>query len=329
MVIAMAADRPIFVVGCPRSGTTMLQLMLHAHPRIAIPPETRFLLAGYQRRAGFGDLTRAAGRHALARYIVESGQFEDLGLDDDEVIAAIVAGPPTLGSAFGIVFRMYAQRFGKPRWGDKRPLYLRHLPTILRLFPDAQIIDIMRDGRDCVASLKETPWKPSGFDTLVDYWTKSADASLLARRRYPADVYHQVRYEDLVTDPEPHLRRMCAFLGEDYDPAMSAPDKLAPVAVPQYKTWHTLTHRAPTTERIQSWRARLSAEELRRCEEAFGDRLARFGYLPSAPVARGARLRSEARLIARHRLGPARHAARDLWQRIRTGAQAEPPVAAV
>lgn len=325
----MPIDRPIFVVGCPRSGTTMLQLMLHAHPRIAVPPETRFLLAAYQKRAEFGDLTDAARRRELARYIVESVQFEDLGLDGDAVTEAIVAGPPTLGSAFGIVFRMYSERFGKPRWGDKRPLYLRNLPTILRLFPDAQIINIMRDGRDCVASLKETPWKPSEFDTLIDYWTKSADASLLAERRYPKDVYFQVRYEDLVADPEPHLRRMCEFLGEDYDPAMSAPNKLASVAVPEYKTWHTLTHRAPTTERIQSWRTRLTEEELRQCEAAFGDRLARFGYEPSTPVPRSTRMRSEARLIARHRLGPARQAARNLWTQIRATERAEPPVAAL
>ncbi|HWS37779.1 MAG TPA: sulfotransferase [Actinoplanes sp.] len=323
----MSSDRPIFVVGCPRSGTTMLQLMLHAHPRIALPPETRFLLAGYQKRAEFGDLTEAANREDLARYIVTSAQFEDLGLDPEAATEAIVAGPPTLGSAFGVVFRMYSERFGKPRWGDKRPLYLRHLHTILRLFPDAQIINIMRDGRDCVASLKETPWKPSEFDTLIDYWAKSADASLMAARRLPKDVYHQVRYEDLVADPEPHLRRMCEFLEEDYDPAMSTPNKLASVAVPEYKTWHTLTHQAPTTERIQSWRTRLTEEELRKCELAFGDQLTKFGYQPSIPVPRSAQMRADAKLIARHRLGPAKQAARNLFRP--APVDTEPPVAAL
>ncbi|GGN66122.1 sulfotransferase [Actinoplanes lobatus] len=306
----------------------MLQLMLHAHPRIALPPETRFLLAAYQKRAEFGDLGDPAKRRELGQFIVESSQFEDLGLDPEKTVEAIVAGPPTLGSAFGIVFRMYSERFGKARWGDKRPLYLRHLPTILRLFPDAQIINIMRDGRDCVASLKETPWKPSEFDTLIDYWAKSADASLLAQRRYPKDVYHQVRYEDLVADPEPHLRRLCDFLEEDFDPAMTAPNKLASVAVPEYKTWHTLTHQAPTTERIASWRSRLTDDEVRKCEAVFGDLLARFGYEPSIPIARSAKMRADAELLAKHRLGPAKQAARNLWTQIRSSEQAEPPVAA-
>ena len=324
----MSSDRPIFVVGCPRSGTTMLQLMLHAHSRIALPPETRFLLAAWQQRADFGDLNDPASRRNVADFIVTSAQFNDLGLDTEQVVDAIVAGPPTLGSAFGIVFRMYSERFGKPRWGDKRPMYLRHLPTILRLFPDAQIINIMRDGRDCVASLKETPWKPDEFDTLLDYWKKSAEASLTAARVYPKDVYHQVRYEDLVADPEPHLRGICAFLEEEYEPAMTKPNELASVAVPEYKTWHTLTHQAPTTERVASWRKRLTDDEVRQCEAAFGELLPRFGYEPTIPIPRSVRMRSDATLLAKKRLGPAKRAALELLSQVRRQEPVEPPVAA-
>ncbi|WP_203826690.1 sulfotransferase family protein [Actinoplanes palleronii] len=323
----MSSDRPIFVVGCPRSGTTMLQLMLHAHPRIALPPETRFLLEAYTERRTFGDLNDAANRRALGAFISESHQFEDLGLDREQAVEAVVAAPPTLGSAIGTVFKMYSERFGKPRWGDKRPLYLRHLPAILRLFPDAQIINIMRDGRDCVASLKETPWSGNEFDKLIGYWTQSADASLLATRRYPKDVYHQVRYEDLVADPEPHLRGICDFLEEDFDPAMTKPSQLASVAVPEYKTWHKLTHQDVTTERVQSWRSRLTEDEVRQCEAEFGDRLTYFGYQPSTPVPRSARMRIGARLI-RHRLHPARAAARQIVSQMRP-ADPEPSVAAL
>jgi hypothetical protein len=327
----MSSDRPIFVVGCPRSGTTMLQLMLHAHPRIALPPETRFLLAAWQQRSEFGDLNDAGNRQSLAEYIVKSSQFADLGLDEQQVIDAIVSGPPTLGSAFGIVFKMYSERFGKPRWGDKRPMYLRYLPTILKLFPDAQIINIMRDGRDCVASLKETPWKPEEFDTLLDYWKKSAESSLIASRIYRKNVYHQVRYEDLVADPEPHLKRICAFLEEDYDPAMKAPNKLASVAVPEYKTWHTLTHKAPTTERIASWRKRLTDDEVRQCEAAFGELLPQFGYEPTIPIPRSVRMRNDATLLAKKRLGPAKRAVTGLLSQVRRQEPqpTEPPVAAL
>jgi hypothetical protein len=313
----MSSDRPIFVVGCPRSGTTMLQLMLHAHPRIALPPESRFLLPAYLRRHEFGDLNEPARRRDLGMWITGTKHFGDLGLDAEAVVAAITAAPPTLGSALGTVFKMYAERFGKPRWGDKRPAYLRNLRVILRLFPDAQIINIMRDGRDCVASLRETPWAPADLGEMIDYWARSADASLRAAREYPADVFHQVRYEDLVADPEPHLRAICRFLDEDYDPAMAHPSELAPVAVPSYKTWHALTRSEVTTARVSSWQSRLSEEEIRRCEAIFGDRLVRFGYPLSTVCRRGPRIRAARTwLTVRDRLGPARDRAEDVRCRL-------------
>lgn len=308
----MPTDRPIFVVGCPRSGTTMLQLMLHAHPRIALPPENRFVLPAYQRRHELGDLRDPARRRDLARWIAATPQFDDLGLDEERVVDAVIGAPPTLGSALGTVFRLYAERFGKPRWGDKRPAYLRHLPQLLRMFPDAQIVNIIRDGRDCVASLKEAPWSPPGFGDLVDSWARAADASLRAARRYGPDSYHVVRYEDLVAEPETHLRTLCRFLGEEYHPAMARPDEQAPVAVPGYKTWHTRCHQSVTTERIRSWRQRLTAGEIERCEAVFGDRLAQLGYPTTTAAAptTGDRV-ARARLAVRDRFGPAREAARD------------------
>ncbi|MEU8244190.1 sulfotransferase [Actinoplanes missouriensis] len=315
----MSSDRPIFVVGCPRSGTTMLQLMLHAHPRIALPPENRFLLPGYERRHEYGDLSSPQQRRELAEWIVASPHFGDLGLSGEAVVEAVVAAPPTLGSAFGTIFQMYAQRFGKPRWGDKRPSYLRNLPVILRLFPDAQIINIVRDGRDCVASLKETPWGPADFGKLVDTWARSADASVRASREYPSDVYQQVRYEDLVADPEPHLRAICTFLGEDYDPAMARPSEVAPVAVPEYKTWHSLTHSEVTTARVASWQHRLTVDEIDRCEAVFGDRLRHFGYQLATTANPTPRARATRTWLAvRDRLGPARLRADDVRGRLRT-----------
>ncbi|MEU4692862.1 sulfotransferase [Actinoplanes sp. NPDC023714] len=315
----MSSDRPIFVVGCPRSGTTMLQLMLHAHPRIALPPESRFLLPAYERRHEYGDLGTPEQRRALAEWIVASPHFDDLGLAAPDVVEAVVAAPPTLGSAFGTIFKMYAARFGKPRWGDKRPSYLRNLPIILRLFPDAQIINILRDGRDCVASLKETPWGPADFGKLVDTWARSADASMRAARLYPADVYHQVRYEDLCADPAVHLQGICAFLGEEYDPAMARPSKMAPVAVPEYKTWHSLTHSDVTTARVASWQQRLTADEIDRCEAVFGDRLSRLGYQLSTTAHRTPRARATRTWLAmRDRLGPARLRAGDVRSSLRS-----------
>ncbi len=204
---------------------TLLRLMLRAHPRVAIAPETRFLLGAYENRAAYGDLRKAANRQALAEWIVAGAgtRFGDLGLDPRTVAAEIASGPPTLGSAIGIVLRAYARRLGKPRWGDKRPGYVQHLDVLLRLFPDAQIVHVVRDGRDCVESLKCTPWWRMGTYHAVATWTQAIDAGRAAARRLPPDAYIETQYECLVADPESELRRLCAYLEEDYAPVMAVP----------------------------------------------------------------------------------------------------------
>ena len=272
----MATDRPIIVVGCPRSGTTMLQLMLHAHPRIAIPPETRFVLAAYRRAARLRRpaACRRTGARS-ARRIVDRREtrFCDLGLDAEDIVERIAAGPGTLGSALGTIFQQYAARFGKPRWGDKRPAYLHNIDILLRLFPDAQFVNIVRDGRDCVASLKEMSWHRKDIYATVAAWARAVDDARRAARRLGPAQWHELRYEDLVADPHGRLAELCAYLGEDYDPAMAEPSAVAEVAVPAFKTWHARTHSPVTTQRVQSWQQRLTAEEIALCEAALGNRL--------------------------------------------------------
>lgn len=279
----MGAERPIFVLGCPRSGTTLLQLMLHAHPRIAIPPETRFVLTAYEARNSFGNLRDEASRRALATSIVGERKtlFYDLGLNADEVLAEIVDGPPTLGSALGTVFRAYARRFGKPRWGDKRPGYYQYIPALRRMFPDAQIVALIRDGRDCVASLMSMPWFDQDIYAAICTWTEAIESGRRARRWLPADSYFELRYEDLVADPEARLTELCGFLGEDYDPAMAEPHKIAASTIPERKTWHADTQRRVTRAPSGSWQERLEPWQIALCESAMAGRLRSLGYEPS------------------------------------------------
>jgi hypothetical protein len=271
-------DRPIIVAGFPRSGTTMLQLMLHAHPRLAVPPETRFVLEGYQRRHSFGDLRDPAKRRELATWIVSKKTFRDLGLDRDQITEEIVAGPATLGSAYGIVFRGYARRFGKPRWGDKRPAYLHNLHVIKALFPDVQIVNIVRDGRDAIASLMEMPWNKSDIYRAIASWNMGVDRARTAARRLGPDTFYELQYERLVADPETELKGLCEFLGEQFDPAMTEPANVATVAVPKRKAWHERTHSAVTNARVGRWQDRLEPWQASLCEAAMASRLRSLGY---------------------------------------------------
>jgi hypothetical protein len=307
----MSDDRPIIVLGCPRSGTTLLQVMLHSHPRIAIPPENRFVLPAYRERLRFGDLEERTNRRALAKFIVRrrGHRFRDLGLDRRWTIRQIVKGPPTLGSAIGIVLRAYAERFDRPRWGDKRPNYHSHIDVIMRLFPDAQIVHVVRDPRDCVASLKRMKWWKLDTYHAVSAWAQSIDNTDEAERRWPG-VVTRVQYEYLVADPETELRKLCAALGEEYDPAMAEPERVAPVAVPERKHWHINTRLSPTTKQVGRWRTDLEPWEAALCETVLAGRMTSFGYElggggrrpPAEHLARYALVRAVRRLARRKRL---------------------------
>ena len=302
--------RPILVGGCPRSGTTMLQLMLHAHPRIAIPPETRFVLEGYWKRREFLPMSSAENRRRLARWIVDrpESRFIDLGLDPEAVTADIV-NAPTLGSAYRAVFQAYARRFGKVRWGDKRPAYITNLPVLLRLFPDAQIVHIVRDGRDCVASLKEMSWHTSGLHRAISAWAQAVDQGAWAARTLGSDTYHEMRYERLVTDTEDELVRLCRFLGEEYHPAMAEPAAVADVAVPAHKTWHARTRLPVGSDRVGRWQRTLDPAEAALCEAVLGSRLRAHGYEVAGLGSPGTAQRARYELAtARHRLAPLRRA---------------------
>jgi hypothetical protein len=283
-----ALNRPIFVFGCPRSGTTMLSLMLHAHSGIAMPPETRFLLATFRARESFGDLEQIENRRQLAQFIVgrPASRFGDLGLPRRLVRRRIAVGPPSVGSAVGTVFRSYADSHGKPRWGDKFPTYYRNVDAITAMFPRAQFVHLIRDGRDCAASLKRMPWWQRDGKDVVDaiaFWCEAVDRGCRARASLPADSYYELQYEGLVTEPEPELRRLCDFLGEPFEQSMLE-SHLVAHAIPERQSWHANTRREVTDERVGGYSEGLEPWELRLVEYVAGSRLRRLGYdVPESP----------------------------------------------
>ncbi|HEX6936617.1 MAG TPA: sulfotransferase [Actinomycetes bacterium] len=291
----MSSDRPIFVVGCPRSGTTMLSLMIHAHPRMAMPPESRFLLRSWRNRKKFGDLSSPEQRMALAKACVRTGsKVRDLGLDPQEVLEAILVAPPTYGSAYGTIFKMFADKHGKARWGDKRPAYYQEVDLLLRLFPDAQIVHIVRDGRANVASLKKMPWWPYDSIGSMAAWSQAEYCSRRNAKRLPADVFHVVRYESLVANPEPVLRDLCRFLEEDFHPSMLEPSEVRDI-VPEKKVWHGNLKQSVNTDRVESWRKGLEPWELGLMETVLRRKLKRWDY----PLS-GAGERPSPKLVAKY-----------------------------
>ena len=271
-------DRPIIVVGCARSGTTLLQSMIHAHPRLAMPPENRFMMPIYRTRRNFGDLRKRASVKALGEALTAKGtKIKDLGLDPEQVQKRLKKTPGTIGSMLGSVLVMYSELHGRERWGDKRPNYIQFMDDIHELFPDAQFVHIIRDGRDSAASLLTMPWWDRGYVNAVYKWRDAIESGHRAAEKFGPEGYYEFKYEDLVDDPEATLRGLCGFLGEDFADAMLEPHRQRNLT-PDYKTWHEGLSDPVNTKAVMRWQRDLTPEQVALFEDVAGDQLRQYGY---------------------------------------------------
>ena len=190
----------------------------------------------------------------------------------------LVTVPPTLGGGAGTVWRDFAHSRGKVRWGEKRPAYWQDMDVILRLFPDAQIIHLVRDGRACVASLKQVHWYGDSVIKAAISWSLAERELTRLGHKLPADSYHRLRYEDLLADPRRELGLLCSFLGEDFDDGMLEFHRAAGDIVPERKTWHNRIRGDIDPGRIEAWRESLSPDEIGLLEAIIGRDLDARGY---------------------------------------------------
>src|SRR5213082_930585 len=204
---------PLIILGVGRSGTTLLRVMLDRNSTLAIPYETFFVpqLAHRHRK-----------RPKVDEFLDDLGRLRtlyDWGIEPDDVRPRLHEGMTTSEAI--------AERQGKTRWGDKTPLYMQQLPLLERLFPDARWVHLVRDGRDAALSFLELPAGFSGKTwaqprTVAQFAARWRTEILAARRlgRHAGGRYLELRYEDLVADPERELRRVCEHASLSWEPAM-------------------------------------------------------------------------------------------------------------
>ncbi len=272
---------PFFLVGFQRSGTTLLRMMLDSHPLIAIPLDTTGLWDRYAQKLGdYGDLTQSANRGRLVDDLL---QEERITLWQTPLTAGCILelwqrpGYPGVIEAF---YRAYAQARGKPIWADKEPGNMTRIPQLNRWFPGCRIIHIIRDGRDACMSQKKQ--KEFGFDDVLPcatawreqvWWVRSMGELL------GPDRYCEILYERLVETPEPVLRRVCAFVGVPFDPAMLQYHCRTAESIPDSKRhiW-PLIGEPPQKDRVAAWKREMSPGLRLSFEKRAGDVLRALGY---------------------------------------------------
>ncbi len=294
--------RPVFVVGLGRSGTTLLRLMLNAHPRIAIPYEGHFI-PSYARRIGeYGDLEREDNlRRLLSDLLAEEKVREwDHEFEIDRVAERVRA--PTLAGALHALYEDYAEGKGKPRWGDKSS-YIDEIPIINDLFPTAQFIHIVRDGRDVVTSVLKQPWGPRDVIEGAAWWNDNTWVACRMGSILGPARYAEVRFEDLVSDPEKELKRLSRFLGEDFDPSMLEYHRSAEDRVPDgSSSLHYNVNRAPMASRAGAWKETMHPGDVAVFSRQAHRMLGELGYEVPDPPAGGLAVGWRMFRVALHRV---------------------------
>ncbi len=277
-----------FIVGCPRSGTTLLGRMVDAHPDIAVIHEGRFAPDFFERRRGLGDdgsvtpelVDRLLAHRPFKNVAVGREELERLlGSDGRVAYADYVSG----------IFDLHGRAHGKQLVGDKTPHYVRSVPTLHSLWPAARIVHLIRDGRDVVQSVlgwrkvaerggSVARFSAFGEDpvaTVACWWEWLVRLGREDGAALGPALYHEVRYESLVADPEGECKRLCEFLGVPYHERMlgfhEGRERDEP-GLDAKKAWR------PVTAGLRDWRSEMAGADVQRFEAAAGGMLDELGY---------------------------------------------------
>ncbi len=281
------ANPYVFIVGCPRSGTTLLQHMVDAHPQLAIMSEAQWIPRRF--KAGKGLTPEGMVLPGLIPQLLEHPRFAALNISPEELRGLLGDSEPVSYADFVAgIFDLYGKAQGKALVGNKTPGFVRRLDAFHALWPKARFVHLIRDGRDVCLSMGDWPkaqlkhpgdfatWKDDSVSTTALWWELNVRLGRAVRNSLGPELYYEVRYESLVCNPAEECEALCAFLGVPYDGAMlrfhEGRTKADP-ALGAKTAWR------PITPGLRDWRSQMPAEDVERFEAAAGELLDELGHL--------------------------------------------------
>lgn len=270
---------PVFIVGAPRSGTTLMAVLLDRHSNIAIGPETQFFTE-------FIPENWAAKIPKTHEQLVDSAltfkRIADFNLDREQLLLHFKNYQLTFANLLRAIIEVHAIRSSKMRPGEKSPQHLQHIPTILDHFPEAKIICVLRDGRDVVRSLLETPWaipkNPRRLRLFCIRWNDAAERTIYYQKTLPANRFMTVKFEDILRQPRPELEKICDFIGENFETTQLEPAQPSTVIPGWEKQWKNKASEMLDPGRIEAWRKSAEPKQIWIMNSMMGTMLERMGY---------------------------------------------------
>lgn len=272
----------LFAVGCPRSGTTLLQRMLDHHPQLAVANDSHFIPRVIE---DITDNTDPPLTPELVERVRCYRRFTRLGLSDVIVSEAAVRSQ-TYREFVSTLYSEYGRLRGKPLAGEKTPDYVRYLPLLHALFPWVRSIHIIRDGRDVALSTLEWAredkgpgrfelWREEPVAVCALWWRWQVSTGMEDGKVLGPDRYREIKYEDLISRPDEILREITAFLELQFCPEMLdyhvGKTRYEP-GLSAKKAW------LPPTPGLRDWRTQMAERDVELFEAIAGDFLFALGY---------------------------------------------------
>jgi hypothetical protein len=279
----------VFLVGSARSGTTLLRRIVNAHPLIAISRETHWVPRFYEDRVGVTEAGTVTNE--LVSKLVAYHRFGRFGVSE-EALSRLAGGNEPLSYADFVsgFYDLVGAARGKRLVGDKTGQYARWLPALHALWPAARFVHLIRDGRDValsVLSWKAEPgasrlatWEEDPVMTTALWWSRNVQLAREAGLRLPRRLYHELRYEALVTRPEERCAALCAFLELPYEESMLRFHEGRTRNEPGLSAKRA---RIPITPNLRRWRDQMPVDQAERFEAVAGELLEELGYERAHP----------------------------------------------
>lgn len=275
-----------FIIGRPRTGTTLLRSLFDAHPDVQIPWECQFVLNLYPEYGKITDWTK----EKLSKYykdLLEQWQFSAWNIDHDKLQADLFAleGKTTYVNVCETVYLNFISFYQKNQIkliGDKNHGYTIYTDKLKELYPDGKFIYILRDYRDNYHSVTKVDFEMPVVSLVVYKWKYFYKKALQAAKRYP-DSFYFIRYEDLATDPHLHFRKICEFLGLEYMEEVFEFYRMKEKAQEVYpddilQKHHKSLFNPINTSRLGLWKKSLTKRQIRIADQVAGKYADQAGY---------------------------------------------------
>lgn len=272
--------KPLFIVGTPRSGTTLLSTLLDRHSKICIPPETQYFTEFCNKvsRSQADEWSKTE----LINAAVTNRRICDLELSNQEVYAFFSKYEKSLPNLLRAILEAYTERYGKVIAGEKSPKHIEHVFEILNAFPNAKIICIIRDGRDVVKSLLKVGWaepgNPRRLGLFCNEWSDDAALTSRLQSTFGEEIFLTVKYEDILAEPEKNLEKICRFIGVDFETNQLDFTEKSQVVPDWEKEWKSNSSLSLDMSRVGAWRKSKDLYQIWLMNWMMGEMLERYGY---------------------------------------------------